>query len=324
MASIRRLDKTNTLLDHTCLPVHLLQVVLPSTIWRTHLEGFFALLRVRAGNLPLKDAAGPVKILASIMMRYLNPIFTPSAKLLLPLLILCVFFLSSFVIATNTTGPSNDQSRQLANFSTADICNIHGAVVSTGFPCPSHLLLDILRINKLRYQAGISKNIPKRAASAISEHIDAFTVGCWGEQCGMPEEPYRSLIGEIFKSAVALYGILSLWQYVDVEAGFGSLDSMVKKHRRTLLSLIEKAMVLLHSRAPLCWPVAVAGVAAGRGTATDQALVENYLCELGPNFHNSTGPMRAKTKLKAFWASGKKEWDECFDEPCFILANWTL
>lgn len=224
----------------------------------------------------------------------------------------------SYAVTTNTTSPPDDQIQGISHFSIPDLYNAYTSGTITGFPCPSHLFLDILAINMLRVQRPKSDDLLS-SAIPIFDHIDAFFPDSWTEPYDIPAKSIRAMIASIFKSSVALYGALVLRQYVKpvIAAGHFPRPELLLSE---LLLLINEAAKTLRFTALLSWPLAVAGVAAADATAADQKVITSHLRKVKPSFNKLTGPMRTMEKLEKFWVSGKTAWDECFDEPCFVLA----
>ena len=61
------------------------------------------------------------------------------------------------------------------------------------------------------------------------------------------------------------------------------------------------------------------GVQAVDGGADMRTFVREHLVNLS-TVSGTYGPLAAKEVLESFWASGKTEWDACFDKP-YMFTN---
>lgn len=189
--------------------------------------------------------------------------------------------------------------------------------------CPSTLFISILRINRLR--AAISLNHGShddfvKIAGPIFESIHKFDPDDWTEPFPIPDEPRYLHLAHMFKASVALYGLCSLPKSViDALRTSKSFDPkricrrLVQDHARAYLETSD-------TLSTLPWPVAVLGVAAVHGTASDRQSTEDLLEHLCKSDHvGPHGSTVLRRRLRNFWTSGKKGWDDCFDEPCILI-----
>ncbi|KAJ2956182.1 hypothetical protein NQ176_g11339 [Zarea fungicola] len=109
--------------------------------------------------------------------------------------------------------------------------------------------------------------------------------------------------------------------------------------RRDLLDTITQVLPLVEKRpSGLTWPLAVLGVSltsASDGDDTgmdvdmdmeadtnsaDREFVAKTLYDISLHRDAYYGPVLCRSKLRAFWASGKTGWEDCYDEPCSVLS----
>ncbi|GAB0136125.1 hypothetical protein EsDP_00004439 [Epichloe bromicola] len=295
------------------------ELTLLSPTWRPHIEGCATLIHLYGGVLRVLDLS----------------IGKPSPILAIQLIL---------IIATmaNTTSPADDQIHGFM-----EICTVYTTTMYSEMPCPTHLFLDIIRINRLRAQAtaGVSyKDAIYSHARDIFGSIESFSPENWTEPYSVPEKPEMALVANIFKTAVALYGILSLpppppppppssttgasvpvvsdgaWPQHPKPPTMLSYEKSRLAFRQRLMREVCEAMETKATKISLSWPLAVLGVALFDGSASDRTTVEQYLLKKRVPPQTYCSPTTSLTKLRAFWTSGKRGWEDCFDEPCSVLA----
>lgn len=255
----------------------------------------------------------------------------------------------------NTTSPADDQIHGFMDWSTPEICTVYTTTMYSEMPCPTHLFLDIIRINRLRTQAtaGVSyKDVIYSHARDIFASIESFSPENWTEPYSVPEKPEMTLVANIFKTAVALYGILSLppppppppprsrslppptsttgvsvpvvsdgaWPQHPKPPTMLSCEKSRLAFRQKLMREVCEATENKAIKIYLAWPLAVLGAALFDGSASDRTTVEQCLLKIRVPPQTYCGPTTSLTKLRAFWTSGKRGWEDCFDEPCSVLA----
>ncbi|KAG6030058.1 hypothetical protein E4U19_000658 [Claviceps sp. Clav32 group G5] len=293
------------------------ELTLLNQTWRLHIEGCATLIRLYGGVLRVLDlsAGQPSPILAIQLM---------------------------LIIATmaNTTSPANDQIRGFSDWTTPEIRTVYSTTMYSEMPCPTHLFLNIIQINRLRAQAasGASyRDVIYASAREIFASVERFSPEHWTEPYIFPTNPGLNLVARIFKTAVTLYGILSLPPPPLSTDAAPALDGlavhhhnaapMVSSYERSRLAFRDKLMrevcEAISTRPVkiwLSWPLAVLGVALFDGSAANKAIVEQYLMKIGVAPQTYCGPTITLMKLRVFWASGKRGWEDCFDEPCPVMA----
>lgn len=193
--------------------------------------------------------------------------------------------------------------------------------------CPPPLFVEIAKINHLRSRASKASAIEddhQKEACEILQRVYAFSPAAWTEATGPPEDD-RTLFFEIMQRAVALFYILTL-QSVHILPG-GSQQSRARdRERETLYDLLVTAFDSSFSmgmKGYLLWPIMVLGVAAVHGGAVMRSFIRRSLVDLSVS-RGTSSPLVAKQVLETFWASGKTEWDDCFDAPHLFTAVLTV
>ncbi|KAG5981821.1 hypothetical protein E4U54_006583 [Claviceps lovelessii] len=291
------------------------ELALLSPTWRPHIEGGATLIHLYGGVHKVLDLS----------------VGQPSPILAIQLML---------IIATmaNTTSPANDQIRGFTDWTTPEICTVYSTTMYSEMPCPTHLFLNIIQINRLRAQAasGVSyRDVIYGSAREIFASIDRFSPENWTEPYTFPENPGLTLIARIFKTAVTLYGILSL-PPPPLSMETPSFDGLLLHHyeapivssyeksrlafRDKLMREVCEAMSTKPVKIYLSWPLAVLGVALCDGPESSRMIVEQYLMKLRLVPQTYCGPTTTLMMLKAFWASGKRGWEDCFYESIPVLA----
>ncbi|KAJ6789471.1 hypothetical protein PWT90_00272 [Aphanocladium album] len=156
-----------------------------------------------------------------------------------------------------------------------------------------------------------------RAAShAVFENIAAFQPEKWLERYEMPKDSIRTPLARIYQLAVAFYAKRTLAARAGIDHG---PDQQVAEARQ-LIRLIASAKDTLPPKT-LCWPLIVAGAGLAPAGDSDKAVVEERLDEVGRRSDVADGTLDGLSTLRAFWASGKTSWDDCFVDPIFSLSN---
>lgn len=196
-------------------------------------------------------------------------------------------------------------------------------------PCPTQIFLEINRITRLRVLIQTEACSPHDAgliAGQIYRRIGSFNPEEWNERYSLPDARKALLLARLFKSAATLYGMLSLSLYKPsiaadkVDSSAEAYDIQRISQRGYLLSLIREGMYILTSTTPLCWPLAVAGVALADGTAAEQTTVIECLQRICLAPETYRGPMVLLSRLQQFWSSGMAGWEDCFDRPYTVLG----
>ncbi|KAM0668102.1 hypothetical protein MY8738_000861 [Beauveria namnaoensis] len=276
------------------------ELTLLGTAWRAHVSGFLAVL----DNCIKSDIVLPP-----------SPVLKTATQ----------FHVITAAIA-NTTSPACDQIEELDNFTLAQLVDYYSVQMYAEMPCPSSLFLEMLRVTELRRLAMTGVGYDRAIAPVVRDVLNciaSFVPETWDEPYGVPDQAEFVLMARVFKCSVALYAILSLPPPPSVSI-FEVLESWAiirAELRQELMQLMREALGVLRSKAALCWPVAVAGVAVADGSDEDRELVLS-------TFRDSEGepmecfyvPKHYIEKLRGFWASGKRGWEDCWDEPFAPMA----
>ncbi|KAM3559644.1 hypothetical protein MY1884_003353 [Beauveria asiatica] len=105
--------------------------------------------------------------------------------------------------------------------------------------------------------------------------------------------------------------------YVD-PAPVPSTDTL----RVEILTLTREVLPLIAERpTSLAWPLAVVGVTlTSQGDAAERDFVTQTLRRISTHRDAYYGPTLCLDKLHKFWASGKRGWEDCYDEACSVMA----
>ncbi|CAN9177468.1 unnamed protein product [Alternaria alternata] len=260
--------------------------------WRSHVNGMKRIVDLRGGPKKLMKEA---------------PHLVPS--LVLYLLIVSV---------ANTCSPSWDQVEinSTADDVTEDITSIYSLI----FPytlCPPELFTEMLHTNRLRAKASAAVlqcdfdvDHTLKAYDLLAR-IEAFSVEDWAQPGTFYDE--WLIVGTVYKSALALYAILSLGSLTVLPADASLLDIQTV-HGDILLRNLRTALKDPRIARFMAWPLVVVGVEAiYRGEATRDwigASLEELSRKLG-----TSGPIKACSVLRRYWKGGVSGWDECFDRP---------
>ncbi|KAK3372729.1 fungal-specific transcription factor domain-containing protein [Podospora didyma] len=301
--------------DSTLICVYSFMIaVLHQTItphWRTHIDGFIKLINMRGG---------------------LVTVVRGTPELGLPMM---AFW--AIGVFANTTSPALEQitlstphepetlhfARELYNYANYP-----------SIPCPRDLLDEIITINDLRLQTALARATSALTFSAESSpeswdsatdyldpvdtsllnRIASFSPEAWTLTKNTPSSPENwLLVGRMFRSATALYCILSLLPHMNTEK---------ERHTRELCLLLGEAMQSRKVKKVALWPMAVAGVAAATGpkgnVASARFFVSQALLEMSRDQGSST-PLHLRGVLEKFWGSKKTGWEDCFDTPCAVV-----
>lgn len=188
-------------------------------------------------------------------------------------------------------------------------------------PCPTALFLNVFHINSLRTRAASILDTSDFAAITIEALVLLDTIEAFVPE-PTPAQPEHNetrcatltILGHIFKAAVALYCILSL-QCLGALPVSSELACKRKMHSEQLLGLMKQARTSRAARQCLTWPLIVAGVelAGRRGVFDERSWIAKGLSELGREV-GTANPGTARALLERFWErGGEGGWDGCFD-----------
>ncbi|KAJ6786772.1 hypothetical protein PWT90_10924 [Aphanocladium album] len=304
------------------------QLSLSLPTWRAHAEGFGALVKTYGGIPQLFKLQKPPAM---------------SAQLALVCSTMC-----------NSTSPADQQIKLMSNWSDADIAMSYEHTGFHAFPCPTVLFQALNRITHVRtLVAGCTdiesvKQLIPLTQEAFSK-IQHFDPNNWVEPYSTEHE-FFPIIARAFQYALALYGILSLpgplaavFTYPPeavteileaatppcaadddnhylIESISQNYHDTRTRYREHLFELFQRAVPQAPSVEGLMWHAAVLGVAYSNHEEEEQRIILDYVDSLRFVYGADGGAIHLYDKLQEFWASGKKEWDQCFYEPINILT----
>lgn len=229
-------------------------------------------------------------------------------------LMICLPGSLSGITVFNTTSPSHSQMVDACNFDVDDVMALYEIGSTPLFYCPAPLFREIFLINRLRLDAAVSDGSSEPSLCDILHRVDMFSVPLMDESIDETKANALLFISLLFKSSVAVFAALTLPCTSQCSPSRPCAE-LQKVHRANLFHLLDTTAEFLPLLDHILWPVVVAGTAAATGTVENQMLVEMYLLNgvRDPFTGGCTGA--ALATMRKFWASGKTEWDECFDQP---------
>ncbi|KAK5991447.1 Phomenoic acid biosynthesis cluster-specific transcriptional regulator-like protein [Cladobotryum mycophilum] len=226
----------------------------------------------------------------------------------------------------NSTTPSHDLLPEVFEFNLIDIYDLYDMKPYSSFLCPTLLFLDIVRINRIRFEAARKPHAPSSSQSnvcSILRHIDDCSPNDWIESSGLSHSTSLFLIADIYKSAVALYGLVAL--PCTATSHIGTPCSKLRQLYHThIFRCLTDAMNLKVRVESIFWPVVVAGVSAQHGTQEEKDLIQRFIAIAVEDPFTGGRPLVASRLLKRFWESDKSGWDDCFDRPSLYMIKDSL
>ncbi|GJC97509.1 C6 zinc finger protein [Colletotrichum higginsianum] len=221
-------------------------------------------------------------------------------------------------IITNTTCPrSHLETSAISHLEALDfMIDQYGSAMTPSQVWPPQLLAEVIKITHLRLQVtrkrtGSLERISEEAYETL-DRIQGFSPEQLSESKASSREDW-TCIGNVYKSAVALYCVLSL-QSASVLPETPTLRASCAAHGQHLQHLLSTSLSSPRTRMFMFWPLILLGVEAVHGDATTRDFVSKHLLELSRVVGTSV-PLTAQRVLASFWASGDQSWDACFDRP---------
>ncbi|OGM47433.1 C6 finger domain protein [Aspergillus bombycis] len=261
---------------------------LPSADWQHHFAAAMELIKLRGGLASLAHSS-----------EYLKP-------LILHLLILGVM--------ANTTTPPSQHIPATSQLELIDVMtDLYGDGIYPILLCPPYLLMDVIKVNHLRFQTTSSSlsETTRATAHEILEHIEAFSPEDWTGTNPDAREDWL-LLGRMYRSAIALYCVSSL-QSLSIIPSSRYYTAMRTVHGTRLYNLLPKVTRRPRIKHFAMWPLVVAGMQAVDASSNIRHIVDEQLSELSKIMGCPT-PTLASAVLHRFWASGQTGWDDCFDK----------
>ncbi|KAJ3494912.1 hypothetical protein NLG97_g3767 [Lecanicillium saksenae] len=305
---VRSDDITNQALGLNGI-MHLLvmDLYIKRSFWRAHLNGFMAYLLHRGGPRNMKEPT----------LSVLN----------------CGL---AMAISANTTSPVADQIEGFDNFTDEELrLALDYQVVGT-IGCHVDLLITVINITRWRVSAAKGGDFHALQQAKMQTMLDEtwhFDIAKWAEDKFPADQVADGLIlAPISAAAVRLYGILVLpktaiatWASCSAQAraiypklpvrGPNTYDNIRSAQLEELMRLLQQAAPEYGLRTALAWPLAVVGVAVASSMAEDQIFVAKMMQSISEHPSTLCTYRMVLEKMHSFWASGKTEWEDCFDEP---------
>ncbi|KAJ6783076.1 hypothetical protein PWT90_06076 [Aphanocladium album] len=241
------------------------------------------------------------------------------------------------IVYQNTTTPALRHSLGYNNYTDNQLeVFLDDTEFDSEMPFPVGQKLLLIHLTRLRYQVATSAISQSRAASIVLElfrRLSSIDVASWAHRIGGFGPAANQALARIHHDAVWLYAILALprrvllrWAETQplLASDGGSpipdaLDRQRVLYRSRLLARIRRLHPELEYPAALSWPLVVAGVAAAAAAADgpeqDRDFVDGSLYAIWQRPVGNPCAFLCLTKLRAFWASGRTGWEDCFDEP---------
>lgn len=164
--------------------------------------------------------------------------------------------------------------------------------------------VNILRRKRL-LRSSLDVHWRTSARNVLSKIVNA-PIEAWISEKRDAQEEWALLI-RIRHAAVALYALYSLSR--ENEPPLILLAPSLKaEYRWKIHKLLQKAKEIQELRFTMQWPAMIYGFDAR--SAADKEFVQSVIFSRG----RMGEALRAVDILKTFWSSGKKEWDDCFDD----------
>ncbi|KAJ3486719.1 hypothetical protein NLG97_g6559 [Lecanicillium saksenae] len=226
------------------------------------------------------------------------------------------------IIKVNTFAPAHQLLRN-EEYSELDIKVYVEASPSNDMPCPAGLLAHIMRITKIRKRVSLNPSLADALGPSIQglfRDIEDFDVEEWVATSLLGAKEILPTLGRLFQDAVHLHALMTLPRQavLDAHPQASSYESLCLHQRLGLMEHLRRLFPKVQYSPALLWPVVVAGVAAGAAdadAAQDQTYVDSCLHAIWWQPASMGDPVYCIEKLRAFWQSGKTEWEECFYEP---------
>ncbi|KAL2823284.1 C6 zinc finger domain-containing protein [Aspergillus cavernicola] len=266
--------------------------------WRCHIEGVRRLIILRGGMHRLVISPGVLPIVLSFI---------------------------HVVVTADTSSPASDMLVEGLDLEELYLMVKQYGGNGYGFQmCPTPLFAEIVKINHIRNRISkpncTNEDDFQKNAYEVLRRVYNFSPAAWIESNEYLTEESR-LIVDIYQSAVALYCMSSL-QSIGALPPDPLLRNNCDMERRILHGLLERAL-RQRPHGYTFWPLMVLGVRAVDGGPALRAFVRENMIDLSAS-SGTYSPLAAKEILGRFWASGRTEWDACFDKPHMFTTVLTV
>ncbi|OAA37971.1 C6 finger domain protein [Beauveria brongniartii RCEF 3172] len=251
-------------------------LTLNESLWQAHVKGALAYAQLVGGPRAALSLPGPTIFFRQLVLQ---------------------------AIVSNATSPTTQQITGHLGYTDDDIKTILADEDSTR-PFP------VERISELRQRM-----------QHLFRQINDFDPHAWADELDFYSGAVTPAIGRLFQLATRLYGLLSLPASMAapppplLAATSPDVASLRISQRTELLACLRDTWPALPATTNMSWPLLVAGVAAADGLAEDREFVARCLDETWRSPLGDVAPLLVLEKLRAFWKSGKRGWEDCFDEP---------
>ncbi|KAJ6782089.1 hypothetical protein PWT90_06214 [Aphanocladium album] len=230
-------------------------------------------------------------------------------------------FLQVLIIGVmgNATSPASRQISGPNLMSDDDVKLVYEWWYYSCMSCSEDLFLYIVHINRLRVQALTRQVADAAYATKVRRVLDGIlsvNVDAWLEEV-RSNGPYPLDLVHAFRYATLLYGIMTLPPHAVASWPHAADGGLV--YYRELMRALERLYAADDGMTRAMWPLVVAGVAAASeeepSGAASRTLVDGALLRITRRPSDDGSSLPNLLQLRKFWKSGKKGWEDCFDEP---------
>ncbi|EGX88332.1 C6 finger domain protein [Cordyceps militaris CM01] len=271
-------------------------LTLNESLWAAHVNGALAYAQLLGGPMAALRLPGPTIFFRQMVLN---------------------------AIVSNATSPAAKQITGHLGYTDEEIRAVLADEDSI-WPFPVDLVVVTKHITEVRVQAAFQTKkaaVLQHRMQHLLQTINAFDPDTWAADLAIDKGPTTPAIGRIFQIATRLYGIIALPVSVTAAApkatdpGVASRDRLRVTQRAELLARLRDVWPSLPDADNMVWPLLVAGVTLTDGQAEDRAFVVGCLDGMWRRTLADVAPLLGLEKLRRFWQSGKRGWEDCFHEP---------
>ncbi|KAM3441442.1 hypothetical protein MY4824_001566 [Beauveria thailandica] len=270
-------------------------LTLNESLWQAHVKGALAYAQFVGGPRAALSLPGPTIFFRQLVLQ---------------------------AIVSNATSPTTQQITGHLGYTDDDIKTILADEESTR-PFPVELVVVLRHITQVRVHAASRTRTSelRQRMQHVFRQINAFDPRAWADELEFYSGAVTPAIGRLFQLATCLYGLLSLPASIAapppplLATTSPGVASLRVSQRTELLACLRDTWPALPATTNMSWPLLVAGVAAADGPVEDREFVARCLDKTWRSPLGNVAPLLVLEKLRAFWKSGKRGWEDCFDEP---------
>ncbi|KAM3447682.1 hypothetical protein MY3296_008486 [Beauveria thailandica] len=270
-------------------------LTLNESLWQAHVKGALAYAQFVGGPRAALSLPGPTIFFRQLVLQ---------------------------AIVSNATSPTTQQITGHLGYTDDDIKTILADEDSTR-PFPVELVVVLRHITQVRVHAASRTRTSelRQRMQHVFRQINAFDPRAWADELAFYSGAVTPAIGRLFQLATCLYGLLSLPASIAapppplLATTSPGVASLRVSQRTELLACLRDTWPALPATTNMSWPLLVAGVAAVDGPVEDREFVARCLDKTWRSPLGNVAPLLVLEKLRAFWKSGKRGWEDCFDEP---------